>query len=65
MFLSKFTSNRIFCARNFAVISYRHLKGVDTFDFSSLRLMIYRLFIFFAFFYIFFEKKFGNYKKIL
>ena len=28
MFLSKFTSNRIFCARNFAVISYRYLKGV-------------------------------------
>ena len=31
MFLSKFTSNRIFCARNFAVISYRHLKGVGNF----------------------------------
>ena len=54
MFLSKFTSNRIFCARNFAVISYRHLKGVGNFDFSSLRLIIYRLFIFFCIFLHFF-----------
>ena len=41
MFLSKFTSNRIFCTRNFAVIIYRHLKGVDNFP-SSKPLFFYK-----------------------